>query len=82
MLIEVGNSHYINSDRILAVASLDSMPIRKAAQLAKKEGVLINLTGPFVSKAIIIMDTGVVIKIAIRPSDVQSRILDASPLRS
>ncbi len=43
-LVEVGLGGRVAAERVVAVGRYDSMPIRRAVTLARKEGRLIDLT--------------------------------------
>jgi regulator of extracellular matrix RemA (YlzA/DUF370 family) len=74
-LIHVGNNNFLNIDRILSVCNLKSASVVRIMQEAKKEGMLLDFTGSLQTKGLVIMDSGVVVRIPIRPSDVQRALL-------
>ena len=57
-VFSVGFGNYVNSDRVLAIVSIDSSPIRRAVQEARKTGDLIDATQGRKTKSALFMDDG------------------------
>lgn len=61
MLINIGYGNMVSSDRIVAVVSPESAPIKRLIQEARDEGRAIDATYGRKTRAVIIMDSGHVI---------------------
>lgn len=70
VLIHVGNNHFINAARVITVASPDAATVRRALQKAKAEGLLLDYTASLKTKGAVLMDSGIMIRIPLRPRDV------------
>lgn len=73
-LINVGNGNYVNASRILTVASLKSLSIKRAMDDAKASGLLLDFSGHDAAKAVILMDSGVMIRTSLRSQDIQRNV--------
>ena len=73
-LINIGFGNMISSDRLLAIVSPDSAPIKRLVQEAKDRGMLIDATYGRRTRAIVIMDTDHVILSAVQPETVAHRV--------
>ena len=65
-LINIGYGNYVSSERLLAVVSPDSAPIKRIVQDSREIGMLID--------AVLIMDTGHAVLSALPPDAVQARV--------
>lgn len=54
----MGFGNYVAVERVVAIASADSSPIRRAVQEARKEGSLIDATQGRRSKSVLFIDDG------------------------
>lgn len=72
-LINIGFGNMISSDRLLAIVSPDSAPIKRMIQEARDRGMLIDASYGRRTRAVIIMDTDHVILSAIQPETVAGR---------
>ena len=66
-LINIGYGNYVSSERLLAVVSPDSAPIKRMVQEARDRGVLIDATYGRKTASIFIMDSDHVILSAVQP---------------
>ena len=73
-LINIGYGNYVSSERLLAVVSPDSAPIKRIIQEARDGGVLIDATYGRKTQAVLIMDTGHAVLSALPPDAVQARV--------
>ena len=71
-LLAVGNNNFINADRLIAVSTLKAASVRRTVEEAKANGLLLDFTGALTCQGICIFDTGIVIRIAMRPRDVMA----------
>ena len=60
-LINIGYGNYVSSERLLAVVSPDSAPIKRIMQEAKDRGMLIDASYGRKTQSVILMDTDHVI---------------------
>ena len=74
MLINIGYGNMVSSDRIVAVVSPESAPIKRLIQEARDEGTVIDATYGRKTRAVIIMDSGHVILSSLITDTVASRI--------
>ena len=75
-LINIGFGNMISSDRLIAIVSPESAPIKRVIQEAKDRGMLIDATYGRRTRAVIIMDTDHVILSAIQPETIAGRLND------
>ena len=72
-LINIGYGNYVSSERLLAVVSPDSAPIKRM-QDSREIGMLIDATYGRKTQAVLIMDTGHAVLSALPPDAVQARV--------
>ncbi|MFQ6058278.1 MAG: extracellular matrix/biofilm biosynthesis regulator RemA family protein [Anaerolineae bacterium] len=65
--VSVGFGGAVAGDRIVALANPKSAPIQRAVRRAKEEGRLIDLTFGRRIRAVVFMDSGHVIRVAVSP---------------
>ena len=75
-LINIGFGSLIAANRLLAVVSPDSAPVKRVVQEAKERGMLIDASYGHKTKAVILMDTDHVILSAFPPETLYARWLD------
>ena len=73
-LVHVGFGNIQAMDKVLAIVSPASAPIKRTIQAAKSKGLLIDLTSGRKTKAVIIMDSGHIVLIALNPETIASRV--------
>ena len=73
-LVHVGFGNILAMDKVLAIVSPTSAPIKRTVQVAKSKGLLIDLTSGRKTKAVIIMDNGHIVLIALNPETIASRV--------
>lgn len=73
-LVNIGFGNIIAANKIIAVVSPDSAPIRRLVQDAKDAGKAIDATCGRKTRAVLIMDSGHVILVAVQPETVAGRI--------
>lgn len=73
-LINIGFGNMVNSDRILAVVSPESAPIKRMIQECKENGSLIDATHGRRTRAVIIADNDNVILTYLQPETVAARL--------
>ncbi len=72
-LINIGFGSMVSAEKVVAVVSPDSAPIKRMVQDAKETGVLIDATFGRKTKAVLVMDSGNVVLSAILPETVAGR---------
>ncbi len=72
-LINVGFGSMVAAERILAVVSPDSAPIKRVVQEARDRGMLIDASYGHKTQAVLLMDTDHVILSALTPEAVRER---------
>ena len=72
-LINIGFGNMVSGDKMLAVVSPESAPIKRMVQEAKEKGACIDATFGRRTKAVLVMDGGTVVLSAILPETVAGR---------
>lgn len=72
-LVNIGFGNMVSADKVIAVVSPDSAPIKRIVQEGKESGSIIDATFGRRTKAVIIMDGGMVVLSAVLPETVASR---------
>ena len=75
-LINVGFGNIVSGDRVVAIVSPESAPIKRIIQEAKDKGTLIDATYGRRTRAVIVMDSDHVILSAVQPETVAGRLDD------
>lgn len=73
-LVHVGFGSVVAANRIVAIISPDSAPVRRLIQEAKGRQMAIDMTYGRKTKAVIILDSGHVAMAAIGPETIVNRI--------
>ena len=73
-LIHVGFDNYLALDRVLAVASPGSAPMKRMVQRGKEQNRAIDLTSGRRTKAVVVLDEDWVALIAITPETFFGRV--------
>ncbi|HIR02942.1 MAG: DUF370 domain-containing protein [Acutalibacteraceae bacterium] len=72
-LINIGFGNMVSGDRIIAIVSPDSAPIKRIIQDAKEQGALIDATYGRRTKSVIITDSDHVVLSAKNPESLSNR---------
>ena len=72
-LINVGFGNMVAANRVIAVVSPDSAPIKRIIQEARDKGVLIDATYGRRTRAVVVTDSDHVVLSAIQPETVANR---------
>lgn len=72
-LINIGFGNIVSANRIIAIVSPESAPLKRLVQEAKDKGTAIDATYGRRTRAVIIMDSGHVILSAVQPETVAGR---------
>lgn len=73
-LINIGFGNIISANRLIAIVSPESAPIKRVITEARDKGVLIDATCGRRTRAVIIMDSGHLILSAVQPETVANRL--------
>ncbi len=73
-LINIGFGNIVSANRIIAIVSPESAPIKRIIQEAKDDGTAIDATYGRKTRAVIIMDSGHVVLSSIQPETVAGRL--------
>ncbi len=73
-LINIGFGNIVSSERLVAVVSPESAPIKRMIQEARDRSMLIDATYGRRTRAVIIMDSDHVVLSAVQPTTVANRL--------
>lgn len=73
-LINVGFGNVVSSNRIIAVISPESAPIKRLIQESRDKGLLIDATYGRRTRAVIITDSDHIILVAVQPETIAQRL--------
>jgi regulator of extracellular matrix RemA (YlzA/DUF370 family) len=73
-LINIGFGNIVSANRIIAIVSPESAPIKRVIAEARDRGVLIDATYGRRTRAVIITDSGHVVLSAVQPETVKHRL--------
>lgn len=73
-LVNIGFGNIVTANRIIAIVSPESAPIKRIIQEAREKGVLIDATYGRRTRAVIVADSGHVILSAVQPETVANRL--------
>lgn len=75
-LINIGFGNMVSANRLVAIVSPESAPIKRIIQDAKERGTLIDATYGRRTRAVIITDSDHVVLSAVQPETVANRLND------
>ena len=73
-LIHIGFGNIVNADKIISIVSPEAAPIKRMVQKAKEEGTSVDATQGRKTKAVIVMENGMLVLSALLPETISSRI--------
>ena len=73
-LVNIGFGNVIHAERIVAIVSPDSAPIKRMVQEGKDRGTVIDASFGRKTRAVIVMDSDHVILSAIQPETIAARL--------
>ena len=73
-LINIGFGNIVAANRIIAIVSPESAPIKRIVQEAKDDGSAIAATYGRKTRAVIIMDSGHIVLSSVQPETVAGRL--------
>jgi Uncharacterized protein conserved in bacteria len=75
-LINIGFGNMVSANRMVAIVSPESAPIKRIIQDAREKGALIDATYGRRTRAVIVMDSDHVVLSALQPETVANRLTD------
>ncbi len=73
-LINIGFGNMVSANRLVAIVSPESAPIKRVIREAEDKGILVNATYGRRTRAVIVMDSGHIILSSIQPETVAHRM--------
>ena len=73
-LVNIGFGNIVSAERIVAIVSPESAPIKRMVQEARDRGVLIDATYGRRTRAVLIMDNDHLVLSALQPETVANRL--------
>ena len=74
-LINIGFGNIVSANRVIAIVSPESAPIKRIVQDARDKGLLVDATYGRRTRAVIITDSGHVVLSAVQPETVAHRFI-------
>ena len=78
-LVHIGFNNILVMNRVVAIASPNSAPTKRAIQEGRNKGLLIDMTNGRRTKAVIVTDSGHIILAALAPETIAGRIQSSQP---
>ena len=75
-LINIGFGNMVSADRVVAIVSPESAPIKRVVQEAKEKGTLIDATHGRRTRAVIITDTNYIVLTYLQPETVSAKVAE------
>ena len=73
-LLNIGFGNMVSANRVMAIISPESAPIKRMVQDARDKGLLIDATYGRKTRAVLVMDSGQIVLSAIQPETVAHRL--------
>ena len=74
-LLNIGFGNMVSANRVMAIISPESVPIKRMVQDARDKGLLIDATYGRKTRAVLVMDSGQIVLSAIQPETVAHRLV-------
>ena len=74
-LLNIGIGNMVSANRVMAIISPESAPIKRMVQDARDKGLLIDATYGRKTRAVLVMDSGQIVLSAIQPETVAHRLV-------
>ena len=74
-LLNIGFGNMVSANRVMAIISPESAPIKRMVQDARDNGLLIDATYGRKTRAVLVMDSGQIVLSAIQPETVAHRLV-------
>lgn len=76
-LVNIGFGNMVSAQRVVAIVSPDSAPVKRLGQEARERGVLIDASFGRKTRAVLVTDSGHVIWSSLSPEQVSTRFQEA-----
>ena len=73
-LVHVGFGNVLAMNKVIAIASPNSAPTKRTIQEGKNKGLLIDMTNGRRTKAVIFIDSGHIVLVALAPETITGRL--------
>ncbi len=73
-LVHIGFNNILVMNRVVAIASPNSAPTKRAIQEGRNKGLLIDMTNGRRTKAVIVTDSGHIVLSALAPETIAGRL--------
>ena len=73
-LVNIGFGNIVMANRIIAIISPESAPVKRVIQESREKGMLIDATYGRRTRAVIVVDSGHVVLSAVQPETVANRL--------
>ena len=73
-LIHIGFGNIVNTNKLVAIVSPDSAPVKRMVQNAKEAGTAIDATQGRKTKAVLVMENSQLVLSALLPETIASRV--------
>lgn len=75
-LINIGFGNYVSANKLISVTSPDSAPIKRAVQISRDKGMLIDASFGRSTRSVLFMENGYIVLSALLPEVLSERIDD------
>ena len=72
-LIHVGFGNSVNTDKMIAIVTPDSAPVKRLVQKARESGTAVDATQGRKTKAVLVMENGQIVLSALLPETIAGR---------
>lgn len=72
-LIHIGFGNMVNTEKVMAIVTPDSAPVKRLVQRAKENGTAIDATQGRKTKAVLVMENNQVVLSALLPETIVNR---------
>ena len=72
-LVNIGFGNMVSAQRVIAIVSPDSAPVKRLGQEARERGMLIDASFGRKTQAVLVMDSGHVIWSSLPPEQISAR---------
>ena len=77
-LINIGFGNIVSANRVIAIISPESSPIKRMIQEAREKGLLIDATYGRRIRAVLVTDSGHVVLSPVQPETIAHRFIDVN----
>ena len=73
-MVNIGYGNVVNANKIIAMISPDAAPVKRMIQTAKDNGTAVDGTCGRKTKAVLVMENGMIVLSALLPETIKSRV--------